>query len=419
LQIQTLALEGFNNTSIAKSLTKLGIKTSESAVRRFFARNPEIERPRSARIAGNAPFTSEKPGAKITGDTAVITSSSTEFLTPDELFVKHGLNPSDWTYDTTLNQWDGPAGDGRTITLSQLKIHARRRVSIELIAPARIVGWNAPKRASIVVSEPYLVIVNGDAHHPYIEPGLDSALNVFLEENAPRFGIDTGDGGNQSALSRWGANPGFDEMLQTCINEEYRCWRRRIVASPNTQWKRLPGNHDEYIIRAQLEKLKQIFNIKKAWSADEPEPEHPVLDLANLLRLDELDIEMIRPDNGGHYHGAQIKIAPGLMIRHGSKSGKLGGAVKAGERLTCSTMQGHDHKQVLAYLTRYDDEARAGDAALCSVGALCQRDLGYQEDADVQQGFATVMVWPDGRFHIELARYDDGELVWRDKRYKP
>ncbi len=54
-----------------------------------------------------------------------------------------------------------------------------------------------------------------------------------------------------------------------------------------------------------------------------------------------------------------------------------------------------------------------------SVGMTCERvgGIGYAEDPDWQPGAAFVTVWPDGRFNVELLRWDAGELVWRDQRF--
>jgi hypothetical protein len=71
------------------------------------------------------------------------------------------------------------------------------------------------------------------------------------------------------------------------------------------------------------------------------------------------------------------------------------------------------------YLTRWDGDQRAGDILAASIGMSCERDggLGYAIDPDWQPGDAMVTVWPDGRWHVELIRWDGGELVWRDERF--
>jgi hypothetical protein len=50
---------------------------------------------------------------------------------------------------------------------------------------------------------------------------------------------------------------------------------------------------------------------------------------------------------------------------------------------------------------------------------MAKRDLGYTDDPDIQQGFATVTIHADGYWNVELARYDDRRktLVWRDQKY--
>lgn len=393
--------------------------TPEPTVRRWALRH------RRAQLGTPPASEAERPGAMIDGDNAVLVSrpnpQGTRGLQPEVLIREHGLDPADWTWTPRLNVWDALTGEGGITTLAQLRLAMTRRVRVDLLTPARAPGWTPPRRRQRARSdEPELVVVCSDPHHPYADEGLHRCVVEMLADIKPHRAYDLGDGLDSPNPSRHRRNPAFDATLQECLDAEYSSWRDRIAASPSTRWHRLPGNHDDRVRNEQLERTAALYGVRRAQVEAEIAEygEHlPVLDIGYLLRLDELGVEMIRATDDGEYHHAQVRIAPGLVAGHGTKSGKHGGATKAGERLTCSWMQGHDHKQALAYLTRWDDERRAGDAALCSVGTLARRDLGYVEHAEAQQGLATVTVWPDGRFHIELARYDGGELVWRDRRY--
>jgi len=52
------------------------------------------------------------------------------------------------------------------------------------------------------------------------------------------------------------------------------------------------------------------------------------------------------------------------------------------------------------------------------VGCGCEvkpDGLGYAAQPRWVQGFATANVWKDGSFTVDLARFDDGVLRWRDQ----
>jgi len=41
--------------------------------------------------------------------------------------------------------------------------------------------------------------------------------------------------------------------------------------------------------------------------------------------------------------------------------------------------------------------------------------LGYAAQPRWVQGFATASVWKDGSFTVDLARYEDGVVRWREQ----
>ena len=43
--------------------------------------------------------------------------------------------------------------------------------------------------------------------------------------------------------------------------------------------------------------------------------------------------------------------------------------------------------------------------------------FGYAVNPPCNQGFGTVTIWPSGEHVMELARYRDGVLAWRDQRW--
>lgn len=386
----------------------------------------------STAAAGSGKDAAAAPGATITGSEAELRSRpvrvGVDRLTPDELLREHGLDPADWIVgEPTVKRWTvltGKDADGEqgVAVMSQIIVRARRRPDLGLLQAPPLDRFVRPlPTVERATERPRLIVVCSDPHHPYIDRELHAAMLGFLADMQPDEGFDLGDGINASAAGRHRPNPAFHETLNECLDSEVQAWHDRVVASPATRWRRLPGNHDDWLRRYQLERAAALYGVRRGQLEEEiarGDVEPPALSLARLLRLEEFGVEMIEAPRDGEYHDARVRIAPGLVAIHGVQAGRQG-AYRAALRLTCSQMQGHDHKQSLEYVTRYDDEHRAGDAAAVSVGSLARRILGYDDAPDNQQGFATVTVWPDGRWHIELARWDAGELVWRDRRWHP
>jgi hypothetical protein len=253
-----------------------------------------------------------------------------------------------------------------------------------------------------------------DAHCPYQDPGLESCALQWLAVHQPDVAWDLGDLADWPAPSRHRPTKGFEATPNECIVGRYEMDRRRREAAPNMVYRVIKGNHDDRPEHALVDKLgRNMADYARAHDTK------PVWDLAYVLRYDELGIELVAAE--GDYHATTVEIVPGLFARHGTKAGKHGGAVKAIERRNASLAQGHDHKGVLQVHVRYNDH---GDPVLVwsiSVMAMCLRELEstYMEDPDTAQGFTTITLHPNGRWHPEQAVYDAATktLTWRDEIY--
>lgn len=364
----------------------------------------------------------ETAGARIDDDSALLVSRpnprGTATLTPDELMREHGLDPAEWDYTSTLNAWDALTGEGGVTTLAQLKLSCRRRVPLDLVIPARESGYQRkplrPRKAS--KRKPLLIALPSDQHCPHEDPGLDECWQYWVAEHAPDRIVGLGDLTNYAKPSRHRPNmhERHNDGANECGQAGYNWWRRTIDAHPRPdalECGQLPGNHDLRPGITCLEKTPDLYDVRR------PGEEHPWWDFAYLAGLDKLGVTYHRPE--GEYHAAKVFVAPGLMVTHGTHSGPLGGAPKAASKHEKSRAQGHDHKQAVTYVVRYDDEDRAHQSVHVSVGTMARRDLGYTPDPDTQQGFATVVLHEDGYWNVELARYDDQRrrLVWRDSIY--
>lgn len=359
----------------------------------------------------------EVPSVELTDDTLQIVSQKqriVESLEPVDLIRGAGVDPAEWDWTFKSNVWEGPIAEGEVETFHQLTVHAKRIVPVEHVIPARESEYQRTvQRAKRTSDRPIVVALAGDQHAPHTDAGLHECWLAWLEANQPDRIIGLGDLGNYSKPSRHRANLAsrFNDTPGECGQGGYDWWRDTLTAAGDgVEADQLLGNHDQRLQVAALEKLPDAYDVRR------PGEEHPWWDCEYLYGLDQLAVTLHRPD--GEYHHCEVEVAQGFTVTHGTTHGPTGGAHKAIQRHEGSRAIGHDHKQALTHVVRYrDGEAHVHVAV--SVGTMARRDLGYTPDPDVQQGFGTLTVWPDGLWNVELARYDDRRktLFWRDQRY--
>lgn len=405
-----VSAEGYSNSEVVRALAQLGVPTSERSVRRALRRW-------GLKSAGAAPKP-EKPGAKVNGDSAVVTSNlMLDYSHPDDLLRERGLEPEDWEISSvSLNEWDSPTGTGEV--LKQLKVHCRRVKSIVWPEPAQI-NVDLPKpKPKKNTDEPRRVVCVGDHQAPYHDKKLHELFLQWLDVNRPDEGILIGDTIDLPKISRHPDDPEWAATTQECINAAAQILYEYRAAAPETQWKKLAGNHDERLRRAVINNLADFYGLKPAEVEELPDIP-PIHSPRLLLRLDELDVEFIEPH--GSYDHAQIRISDFLAARHGWIARKNSGASAHAtlDHLGHSIIVGHTHRQSRVHQTKFTIDGQPKVNTAVETGCMCriEEGLGYAVAPDWQNGFAVVEVWPDGTFAIDLATYVDGVLLYRDQRY--
>lgn len=411
-QIKTWATEGKTNAEIVKALAEFGIDTSEASVRRAKKRDEN-----------QAPRTKGEPTFQLSGDEATINSAEEPTPpSPEDLMAKHGLNPEDWEVkDVILNEWTsmmGSQNENRLQKMYQLKVILRRVTPINFVFPAMAEGaYVAPRfhRTANDGTKSKLWLVLGDQQAPYHDEDMHKAICSLIATENPDGAVLTGDTVDFPDISRHRDNPEWHVSAQACIDSGYLILRDYRIANEKMKMVKLLGNHDVRIRNELLNRAERLYGLRKAQIPGEEE-ELSVLHMKNLLRLDELNIEMIDPN--GDYEHAQYSIGPNIAVRHGSRTGS-NAALKTVDRLTHSVIMGHTHQQSLQHRTIYDINRVRRTITAVETGACCKIDggLGYAVDPNWVNGIATVEVWPDGTHHIELAVWDGEALYWRDKKY--
>lgn len=359
----------------------------------------------------------------ITGDKAIIISKNNENIrSPDELIKLRGLNPDDWVIEAvSLTEWESNSGEGTKIPLHRMKLTLKRKHPINFILPARIPGKVfKPKPVKKQKSIPQLGVFVGDHQIQGHKKGYDHNLHTlfcqWLSVNKPDFGMIIGDFVDLQEPSRHPTQPDVESPVMEGIDAGYLVFRDYIESYTDCVWEALMGNHDERVKTAVIKHLKWLYGIRRALKPGE-DYEESVLNIEYLMRFDELNIKLIKPE--GPYTHAQRSYNETLVARHGWITGK-NVAEKSIERLMHSLIFGHTHGMSTNTKTVYYPDGTHKTIRSIENPVMCkiQKGLGYAVDPNWVNGFTTVFIWDDGRFSVEQAFYENGVLTWQDQRFE-
>lgn len=394
--------------SLRKAATALGYK-SENSLRQILRRQEA-----GVGTTGTAALDVNHEA----GTATATLPSGFDASTVADLMRENGLDPADWIIvSTTINKWDGPVAGGGTQPLRQVKATLRLKPHLltDLFpAPANhIPALVRPKRARRSSAKPRHYIVEGDHQTPYFDPQLDGAATALVADVQPDRHVFLGDGLDFPTISRHDDHPAQMASPQECLDVYYGILRRRAEAAPNARREKLKGNHDWRIESELLKRAERMYGIRPVGE------DVPALSLRRLLHFDALGIELVEhPLGWDHAEVELVEGVGGLIVRHGW----LTGANTAGRSLDKrgrSLIVGHNHSREHVY--KWDPSARVErQAAVC--GVMCDvrsdRFPVYAATDDSLQGLIVVTHWPGEGFQIEHARYVDGALYWRDRRYR-
>lgn len=369
----------------------------------------------SAAALGVKASRSEVPGVKNNGDEAeIVLPPGVDLGDVGAMMKRHGLDPNEWDVrSVTLNKWDAFV-DGCVTEMRQVKAFLHRVPRLSLLSPAVEVRERKPTVVKPSVG-PDLWVFTSCWQAPYHDEGFHRAFCAWLSVNKPKHGVDLGDLLDLPTVSKHRDNPAYFAGVQECVNTGYRLLAERHDACRSTRWRLLEGNHDERLRSELLSRAERMYGIRPAVLPGD-EPEEQVLSLRRLLHLDKLGVEFVQTPNGGNYEHAEIEVSENLVARHGWITGPNAGA-RTVEKVGRSVIVGHTHMQGVQLVPTYYRgrlETRLG----VEVGCGCEvkpDGLGYAAQPRWVQGFATASVWPDGEFTVDLARYENGVIRWREQ----
>lgn len=344
----------------------------------------------------------------------------------EELIRENGLDPEDWTVvSTTLNKWNGmgKAVDGvnPVVTLRQVKVTLKsRRLLASLFRPAALPPIILPEARPFTATSNDLGILTGCWQYPYQDPVFEGLFERFLADIRPAFGIDHGDGMDLATNSRHPDDPATDDPAQASIDGFGLALYRRRLASPETAWRLLLGNHDVRFIQDALQRAERVAGIRPVqWPGEASQL--PLLSVQRALRTEELGVEVVAPPFGSaKYAAAECVVSPRYLAIHGVKTDTKGAAMDTVKQYGCSVSMAHTHRQRIMSVRLQRGPLPSVDATGVEVGCgmlVGGRGSIYATRPDWANGAATVTLDDDGEPFFEPVRYRDGVLQWRDYRW--
>lgn len=300
--------------------------------------------------------------------------------------------------------WIPPQGANEHANEALNALQTRRNKPEVVVDAPRPLSVKIPKAAPRKTGDLITALEYGDSHFPFqCNPTL-AVVQAVAEDEHPNFIIHKGDGLDARTLSRFDKDPNRKETLQDEIDQFRTHLAAMRLASPNSRFIYLEGNHEDRLRRTlwNLEGpaavLGQLTAFQKAmtWPA--------------LLGLDELGVEFIP-------YGEQSKreILPKFISKHGSvvrtKSGATASAEQA--KYNKSGSSGHTHR--LGVVWHRDSN---GAHVWAETGCTCRLDPEYCVDPDWQNG---AVFWTfdrkTGAATPELIYIHNGLAVFRGRVY--
>ena len=272
-----------------------------------------------------------------------------------------------------------------------------------------------------------LVIAAGDFQFPFEDPEVYASFLTFLAFEKPDRIVLTGDILDLTAVSAYDKDPRLGMPVQEELAHAHRRLAEiRAAAGPECKIFFLYGNHEARLSKWLAKKAPELVGMTDAEGRE-------ILSLANLLRLDALEITPCLSEGlayaGPEHFRSYHQIAPDLIATHGTYSRSTGGGasiIPIVDAIGVSVVGGHDHSQGVAFRTVGGfagiEEKRT---AAISTGMMCRRtELGYLAQHQVSRwsaGFAVIELWGDeaAQWQSDFASWNGSELVWRGRRYAP
>lgn len=229
-----------------------------------------------------------------------------------------------------------------------------------------------PKAAPRSSGNLITALLYGDTHVPHHDPSALAVIQAIAEDTKPDFIVHMGDLLDCYSLSRFDKNPERKETLQDEIDQAREHLAVMRLASPNSRFIVLEGNHES--------RLKKIL-----WNLDGPASAlnqitafRKAMTWPSLLGLEELGIEWVPTDEQ-----SKKRFLPKFILKHGTIVRNRSGLTAAAEqaKYNKSGSSGHTHR--LGVIWHRDSN---GSHVWIETGCCCGLNPDYTADPDWQQG---------------------------------
>ncbi len=248
----------------------------------------------------------------------------------------------------------------------------KRKPEVTLEPEVRPLNITIPKAAPRAEGNTLTALVWSDTHFPFQDDDTLAIVQAIAEDMQPDFLIHGGDLLDCYSLSRFDKDPSRKESLQDEIDQARAHLAAMRLASPNSRFIALAGNHEDRLRRTlwnmdgPAATLGQLTAFRKAmtWPA--------------LLGLDELGIEWVDCNDQ-----SKQRFLPKFILKHGTIVRKQSGATAAAEqaKYNKSGSSGHTHR--LGVIWHRDAN---GSHVWIETGCTCDTSPSYTTDPDWQNG---------------------------------
>ena len=236
-----------------------------------------------------------------------------------------------------------------------------------------------------------------------------------IDEYQPEEIVILGDFLDLPSMSKYIQLPEFQLTLQPSLDFAYKILSIvRTKLGKNRKITFIPGNHEKRISAYIASSAMAAYGIRKGGL---PPESWPILTIPNLLRFDELNINFV-----DEYPGGQHWLTPELVCTHAPPSRNYD--------LRASVLCGHEPQADVKTRTVHYFDGRKEYSTYKVPGLMRVDEVSTDpfrlsrtsvpsnmSRPNWQQGFATVNIFSDSLFEVQIHRIMNGQMVFGGKLF--
>lgn len=248
----------------------------------------------------------------------------------------------------------------------------KEKPQVELAPEVKKLNVTIPNSAPRAEGDTVTALVWSDSHFPFQDASALAIVQAIAEDTQPDYLVHGGDLLDCYNLSRFDKDPHRKEDLQDEIDQARGHLATMRLASPNSKFILLEGNHEQRLTRV-------LWNLEgPAASLGKLTAFRKAMTWPSLLGLEEMGIEWVPMQEQ-----SKKRFLPKFILKHGTVVRKASGATAAAEqqKYNKSGSSGHTHR--LGLFWHRDSN---GSHMWAETGCTCDTDPSYCTDPDWQSG---------------------------------